>query len=67
MIKVVFFNFRALHICYPKYLNDELNDVENPFLNLLYIKIFIQFAKSKTLKIDKRKKSETSIKTLYIL
>ena len=44
-------------------LNNEFNNIENSFLNLLYPKPFIQFAKSKALKIHKRKQSQTTINT----
>ena len=57
------FYLRVLRNCSPKYLHDEFDRIENSFLNFLYPKTFIQFAKSKALKIHKRKQYKTTINT----
>ena len=53
------FYLRALHICSPKYLDNEFDNIEKIFLNFVYPKLFIQSTKSKVLKILKRKRSQT--------
>ena len=52
-----------LHICSPKYLDEEFNHIEDYFLNLLYPKPFIHFAKSKSFKIYNRNRSQIAINT----
>ena len=54
------FYLRALCICSSKYLIDEFNHIENSFLNLLYPKSFIHFAKSKALKIHNKNQPRTN-------
>ena len=54
------FYLRALRICSSKYLNDEFIHIENSFLNLQYPKSFIQFAKSKALKIHNKNQPQTN-------
>ena len=44
-----FFYLRTLMICASKFLNDELDNVENSFTQLQYLKSFIQCAKIKKL------------------
>ena len=56
-------NSKSSFICSPKYLDEEFNYEEYSFLNLLYPKPFIQFAESKSFKIYKRKRFQTSINT----
>ena len=51
---IIGFYLSVLRICSSKYLNDEFIHIENSFLNLLYPKSFIQFAKSKALKIHNK-------------
>ena len=51
---IIGFYLRALRICSSKYSNDEFIHIENSFLNLLYFKSFIHFAKSKALKIHNK-------------
>ena len=57
---IIGFYLRALCICSSKYLNDELNHIENSFLNLLHPKSFIHFAKSKALKIHNKNQPRTN-------
>ena len=57
---IIGFYLRALRICSTKYLNDEFIHIENSFLNLLYPKSFIHFAKSKALKILKKNQPRTN-------
>ena len=57
---IIGFYFRSVCICSSKYLNDELNHKENSFLNLLYPKYFIHFAKSKILKIHNNNQPQTN-------
>ena len=57
---IIGFYLRALRICSSKYLNDEFNHIENSFLNLLYLKSFIHFAKSKALKIHNKNQPRTN-------
>ena len=59
---IIGFYFRALHICFPKYLKEEFNNIGNSILNLLYLTPFIQF-KPKTHKIPNRNRSRTAIIT----
>ena len=60
---IIGFSLRALRICSSKYLNDEFNYMENTFLNLLYPKSFIHFAKSKALKIHNKNQPRTNSNT----
>ena len=60
---IIGFKLRALRICSPKYLDQEFNYIENPFLNILYPKLFKQFTKSKSLKMYKWNRSQTVINT----
>ena len=53
------FYLRALRICSLKYSN-EFNYIENSFLNILYPKSFIHFAKSKALKIHNKNQPRTN-------
>ena len=64
---IIGFYLRALRISFLTYLDDEFNFVENSFLNLLYSKPFIQFAKSKALKIHQRKRSQAAINTPNVI
>ena len=57
---IIGFYLRALCICSLKYFNDEFNYIENPFLNLLYPKSFIHFAKSKAPKIYNKNQPQTN-------
>ena len=57
---IIGFYLRALCICSSKYLNDEFNHIENSFLNLLYPKSFIHFAKSEALKIHNKNQPQTN-------
>ena len=57
---IIGFYLRALCICSLKYFNDEFNHIENPFLNLLYPKSFIHFAKSKAPKIYNKNQPQTN-------
>ena len=57
---IIGFYLRALRICSLKYLNDEFNHIENSFPNLLYSKSFINFAKSKALKINNKNQPRTN-------
>ena len=43
--------------------DDEFNYTENSFLNLLYPKPFIHFAKSEALKILSKNQSQTAVNT----
>ena len=61
---IVGFYPRALHICSLKYLNDEFNHIENSFLNLLYPKSFIHFAKFKALKFHNKNQPQTNANSL---
>ena len=57
---IIGFYLRALRICSPKHLNDEFNHKGKPFLNLLYRKFFIHFAKFKALKIHDKSQPRTN-------
>ena len=57
---IIGFYLWALRICSSKYLNDEFIHIENSFLNLLYPKSFIHFAKSKALKIHNKNQPQTN-------
>ena len=49
------FFLRALRICTPKFLDEEFEHISRSFTSLQYPIAFIQRAKSKALKIHKRK------------
>ena len=52
---IVGFYLRAQRNCSPRFLNDELDYIENSFTQLQYHKSFIQRSKIKAFKIHKRK------------
>ena len=47
----------------PKFLNNEFYYVENSFFNILYLKPFLHFAKSKAFEIHNRNRSRTNDNT----
>ena len=53
----------VFRVCSPKNLTDESSHIEDSFLNHLYLKPLIIFAKSKALNIHNRNRSWTAINT----
>ena len=54
------FSLKALRISSPKYVNDEFDLIEIPFLTF-FTQPYIHFAKSKALKIHKRNRPRTNV------
>ena len=60
---IINFYLRGIRTYSPKYLNDEFNYIENSFLNLLYPKLFIHFAKFKAFKIHDKNQPQSNVNT----